>query len=97
VTTEALVAELEHLRAAAAHRLRLTASEFGGSAQLTHHSELAWAEAHRCAVVSVLHDDYGNAVVILRDAVHTLERAAEAVRRGELSQSDIGTLVRTTR
>lgn len=97
MTTEALVAELEHLRAAAAHRLRLTASEFGGSAQITRHSELAWAEAHRCAVVSVLHDDYGNAVVILRDAVHTLERAAEALRRGELSQSDIGTLVRTRR
>ena len=45
-------------------------------------------------MVSILHDDYGNAAALLRGVVHALGLAAEAARRGELSQDDIALLVR---
>jgi len=94
VTTEELAAELERLRGEATRLLGRLAGEFGAESRLARQCEVAWAEAHRAAVTSILHDDYGNATALLRDVVHALALAAEAARRGELSQDDIALLVR---
>ena len=93
MTTEEVAALLDRQRDGAARLLAAISAEFGGTSTLSRRCELAWAEAHRCAVVSVLHDDYGNAAAVLDGAVHAMGQAVEAVRRGELTQEAVATLL----
>ena len=89
--------ELDRVREQARALLGRLAAGFGAGSRLVRQCELAWAEAHRTAVASVLHGDYVNAAAILRDVVQGLAQAEVAASRGELPLDDIALLVRSRR
>jgi hypothetical protein len=84
---------IQALRQEARIELETIASEVGLDSTLMGRCRDAWNAWERQAIISILHDDYANAEVILDRAVHALRQVLPMVGTDRLSEEEVAQLI----
>jgi hypothetical protein len=84
---------IQTLRQHARIELATIADEVGLESTLLGRCREAWNAWERHAIISILHDDYANAEVILERGVHALRQVLPMVRTDRLSEEEVARLI----
>jgi uncharacterized protein (DUF1697 family) len=84
---------IQVLRQAADRQLAVIAARAGPDSRLARRCRDLWGDWEREALVSVLHQDLGNAEVILERGVHALSHALDLVHQDRLSEDELLSLL----
>jgi hypothetical protein len=84
---------IQTLRQEARIEMETIADELGRDSTMLGHCREAWNTWERHAIISILHDDYANAEVILERGVHALRLVLPLVRSDRLSEEEVARLI----
>ena len=84
---------IQSLRQAADRQLADIAAEVGEDSRLLLRCREVWGNWEREALVSILHDDYANAEVMLDRGVHALRHTLQLVHQDRLSEEELMSLI----
>jgi hypothetical protein len=84
---------VQSLRQQARIELETIAGQVGFDSSLLGRCREAWNGWERQAIISILHDDYANAEVILDRGVHALRQVLPMVGADRLSEEEVAQLI----
>jgi hypothetical protein len=84
---------IQALRQEADRQLALIAADTGEHSRLHRLCREVWGGWEREALISILHHDHANAVVMLDRGVHALRHALDLVHKDRLSEDELVSLI----
>jgi hypothetical protein len=84
---------IQALRQEARLELAIIAGEAGQHSTLLDRCREAWSTWERQAIISILHEDFANAEVILDRGLHALRQVLELVRTDRFSEDEVASLI----
>ena len=84
---------IQSLRQAADHHLAIIETRAGRDSRVLRRCREVWGGWEREALISVLHDDYANAEVMLDRGVHALRHTLQLVHQDRLSEEELLSLI----
>ncbi len=84
---------VQSLRQAADQQLANIAAEVGEDSRLLLRCREVWGNWEREALISILHQDFANAEVMLDRGVHALRHALQLVHQDQLSEEELVSLI----